>query len=136
MNDRSSRNILIVEDHLQMRTMLKTILVSFGFKKVLQASDGIEALSLIKEADLVSRDRLHLVISDWNMPKMSGLDLLTAVRSDRRHKNLPFIMLTSQAEQDSVLDAMKAGVTDYLVKPFTPKVLEQKLEGVFPELFP
>lgn len=118
------RRILIVDDLGSMRKVLKKLLESIGFSDVSEARDASEALSKLK------LERFDLVISDWNMPTMTGLDLLALIRNDPRNREVPFIMLTAVADKESVENAMSGGVSEYLTKPFTQDDLEKKLERV------
>ncbi|HBT04124.1 MAG TPA: response regulator, partial [Thermodesulfobacterium commune] len=107
-----------------MRKIIKNILTQLGFKNILEADDGSSALELLK------KEKIDLIISDWNMPKMSGLDLLKAVRNDPNLKDILFVMVTAEAQKDNVIEAIKHGVNQYIVKPFTPETLKEKLEKV------
>jgi FOG: CheY-like receiver len=117
--------ILIVDDFSTMRKIIRNILTQLGFKNILEADDGTTALEILK------KEKVDLIISDWNMPKMSGLELLKAVRSDENLKDIPFIMVTAEAQKESILEAIKYKVNQYIVKPFTPETLKEKLEKVF-----
>lgn len=117
--------VLVVDDFATMRRIVKGVLKELGFKNIIEAENGKAALSELKKEDV------GLVISDWNMPEMTGLELLKAVRAQDQFKTLPFIMVTAEGQKDNVLEAVKAGVTNYIVKPFTPDTLKQKLEAVF-----
>jgi two-component system chemotaxis response regulator CheY len=101
-----------------------------GFKAIFEAVDGESALNLLIQHDL-SGERIRLVISDWNMPKMSGLDLLKKVRAAEQWANLPFVLLTSEAERDQVTEAILSGVSQYVVKPFTPKAFDEKITSAW-----
>ncbi|MBZ4681676.1 response regulator [Thermodesulfobacterium sp.] len=116
--------ILVVDDFATMRKIIKNILTQLGFKNILEADDGSSALELLK------KEKIDLIISDWNMPKMSGLDLLKAVRNDPNLKDILFVMVTAEAQKDNVIEAIKHGVNQYIVKPFTPETLKEKLEKV------
>lgn len=116
--------ILIVDDFSTMRKIIRNILTQLGFKNILEADDGTTAL------EILSKEKVDLVISDWNMPKMSGLELLKAVRSNEAIKDLPFIMVTAEAQKENILEAIKYKVNQYIVKPFTPETLKEKLEKV------
>jgi two-component system chemotaxis response regulator CheY len=118
------RRILIVDDLGAMRKVLRRLLESLGFSEVSEARDASEALSKLK------LERFDLVISDWNMPSMSGLDLLTQMRNDPKNREVPFIMLTAVADKKSVENAMSRGVSEYLTKPFSQRDLEKKLERI------
>ncbi len=117
--------ILVVDDFATMRKIIKNILTQLGFKNILEADDGTTALEILK------KEKVDLIISDWNMPKMSGLELLKAVRSNEETKDIPFIMVTAEAQKENILEAIKYKVSQYIVKPFTPETLKEKLEKVF-----
>jgi two-component system, chemotaxis family, chemotaxis protein CheY len=117
--------VLVVDDQLAMRTLTRSTLIQLGFTDVADASDGEEALKA-----LVGKPA-HLVISDYNMPKMDGLGLLRAVRAHPPIAQTAFIMLTGRADRDLVQRAVQFGVNNYLVKPFTAADLKSKIEQVF-----
>jgi two-component system chemotaxis response regulator CheY len=117
--------ILIVDDFSTMRKIIRNILTQLGFKNILEADDGTTALEILK------KEKVDLIISDWNMPKMSGLELLKAVRSDENLKDVPFVMVTAEAQKENILEAIKYKVNQYIVKPFTPETLKEKLEKIF-----
>lgn len=117
--------ILIVDDFNTMRRIVKTCLKQLGFENVTEAEDGQVALSKLQLG------QFKLVISDWNMPNMMGIDLLKAVRSDEKLKTIPFIMITAEGQKENILEAAKSGVSNYIVKPFTADTLQQKLDVVF-----
>ncbi|MFZ5776209.1 MAG: response regulator [Thermodesulfobacteriota bacterium] len=117
--------ILVVDDFATMRRIVKNILTQLGFKNIIEADDGTTALDVLKA------EKIGLIISDWNMPKMTGLDLLKAVRSDASMANTPFIMVTAEAQQDNIILAVKAKVSQYIVKPFTAETLAEKLTKIF-----
>ncbi|MCU4138283.1 MAG: CheY-like REC domain [Thermodesulfobacteria bacterium] len=117
--------ILVVDDFKTMRKIIKNILTQLGFKNIIEADDGTTALELLK------KQKVDLIISDWNMPKMNGLELLKTVRSDDNLKDIRFIMVTAEAQKESVIEAIKHGVNQYVIKPFTPETLKEKLEKVF-----
>ncbi len=123
----SNKRVLLVDDLANVRRVMKRILKQIGFTKVTEADDGSTAL-----AELEKRE-VDLIISDWNMPKVSGLELLKAVRSDESMKDTPFLMVTVEAQKDNVLEAVQAGVTNYIVKPFTAEDIKEKLEQIFKE---
>lgn len=112
-------NILIVDDSKTMRTIIKRSVDSLGSFNVIEAGDGAVALQQFQESSF------DVVLSDWNMPNMDGLEFLTAVRGI--NKDIPFIMITTEAERSRVVTAIQAGVSDYLTKPFTPEDLQAKL---------
>lgn len=117
--------ILVVDDFSTMRRIVKTCLRQLGFENVTEAEDGAIALQKLKTSSF------SLVISDWNMPNMMGIELLKAVRGDESLKKIPFVMVTAEAQQENVIEAAKAGVSNYIIKPFTADMLQQKLEAVF-----
>jgi len=117
--------ILVVDDFATMRRIVKGVLKKLGFKNIIEAENGKTALSKLKKEDV------GLVISDWNMPEMTGLELLKAVKTEEKFKDLPFIMLTAEGQKDCVIEAVKAGVINFIVKPFTPDTLKEKLNAVF-----
>jgi two-component system chemotaxis response regulator CheY len=117
--------ILIVDDFATMRKIIRNILTQLGFKNILEADDGTTALEILK------KEKVDLIISDWNMPKMSGIELLKAVRSDENLKDVPFVMVTAEAQKENILEAIKYKVNQYIVKPFTPETLKEKLDKVF-----
>lgn len=116
--------VLVVDDFATMRKIEKNILGQLGIKNVDEADDGSTALPKIQQ------NQYDVVLMDWNMPQMSGLELLKAVRSDPNTKNVPVIMVTAEALKDNIVAAAQAGVNDYVVKPFTAAVLEEKLKKV------
>jgi len=117
--------ILIVDDFATMRKILKNILKQLGFKNIIEADDGKSALKILK------KENFDLILSDWNMPVISGLELLNKVKSDNELKNIPFVMVTAEAQKDNILEAVKAGVNSYIVKPFTPETVGEKLNKIF-----
>lgn len=113
--------ILIVDDFATMRRILKNILKKIGFTHIIEAEDGSNALKVLE------KEKVDLVISDWNMPKMSGIEFLKAVRSNTAFKDLPFLMVTAEAQKQNIIEAVQAGVSNYVVKPFTEEVITEKL---------
>jgi two-component system, chemotaxis family, chemotaxis protein CheY len=120
-----SMKILIVDDFATMRRIMKNILKQIGFSNIIEADDGTTALEELK------KNAVDLIISDWNMPKMTGLDLLKSVRGSDGLKDVPFLMVTAEAQKQNVIDAVQAGVTNYVVKPFTAEAISEKLEKIF-----
>jgi two-component system, chemotaxis family, chemotaxis protein CheY len=118
--------VLVVDDMLTMRKIVVKVCKDIGFTDLLEAADGAKAWDALAAA----APPVGLVISDWNMPNMSGLDFLKKVRADARFAKLPFILVTAEAEQHQVVEAIKAGVNNYVVKPFTPDQLKDKIEAV------
>jgi two-component system, chemotaxis family, chemotaxis protein CheY len=120
----TSIKVMIVDDFATMRRIVKGILKQLGFSKIIEAEDGSAALLELK------KNPVGLIVSDWNMPKMSGLDLLKAVRGDASLKHIPFVMVTAEGQKENVIEAVKAGVSNYIMKPFTPETFSEKLEKV------
>jgi two-component system chemotaxis response regulator CheY len=123
MNVANQRNlkILVVDDFSLMRKMLRKLLSSIGFQHVVEARDAAEAIHRLEH------DRFDLIFSDWNMPSMSGQELLEFVRNSESLKHTPFIMITVQADKETVTRAKECGVSQYLAKPFTAEELERKV---------
>ncbi|MFO7761316.1 MAG: response regulator [Thermodesulfobacteriota bacterium] len=117
--------ILVVDDFSTMRRIIKNILNQLGFKNIVEADDGTTALETLKS------EQVDMIISDWNMPKMTGLDLLKKVRADPEIADLPFIMVTAEAQQNNIILAVKAKVSQYIVKPFTADTLGDKINKIF-----
>ncbi len=117
-------SILIVDDYKTMLRIIRNLLKQLGFNSVDEAIDGSSALTKLRDKDF------GLVISDWNMEPMSGLQLLKEVRSDVKLKELPFIMITAESKSENVIAAKEAGVSNYLVKPFNAATLKGKLTTV------
>jgi two-component system chemotaxis response regulator CheY len=117
--------LLVVDDSSTMRRIIKNTLARLGHKDVIEGADGVEgwdALNKNPDADML--------ITDWNMPNMNGLELVKKVRADERFVDLPIIMVTTEGGKAEVVTALKAGVNNYIVKPFTPQVLKEKLGAV------
>jgi two-component system, chemotaxis family, chemotaxis protein CheY len=117
--------ILIVDDYKTMLRIIRNLLKQLGFENVDEAVDGSSALKSLRDKDY------GLVISDWNMEPMTGLQLLREVRADGKLKHIPFIMVTAESKTENVIAAKEAGVTNYIVKPFNAETLKQKLVTVF-----
>jgi len=117
-------NILIVDDYKTMLRIIENLLKQLGFKNVLQATDGSMALKVLRETPC------GLVISDWNMEPMTGLQFLKEVRADEKLKGTPFIMVTAESKVENVAAAKEAGVNNYIVKPFNAETLKQKISAV------
>jgi len=116
--------VLVIDDFATMRKIEKNILGQLGIKNVDEADDGSTALPKLQA------NKYDIVLLDWNMPTMTGLELLKAVRSDENLKSLPVIMVTAEALKDNIVAAAQAGVNDYIVKPFTAGTLEEKIKKV------
>lgn len=117
--------ILVVDDMATMRRIIKGLLEQLGFKNIDEAEDGKVALQKLKTT------KYDFVITDWNMPNMTGLELVQEIRKDPELKHLPVLMVTAEAKKENVLLAIKAGVNNYIVKPFTAEVLKEKIEKIF-----
>ena len=114
--------ILTVDDSSTMRRIIKNTLNRLGYTDVVEAEHGVDALAKMAGVELV--------LTDWNMPEMDGLTFVKALRSNPQYKDIPIIMVTTEAAKKEILEAIKAGVTDYIVKPFTPDTLREKIERV------
>jgi two-component system, chemotaxis family, chemotaxis protein CheY len=121
--------VLLVDDFEVVRLMIKTALLDLGFINVEEAANGKIALAKLEVAHR-SGNPFDIVFCDWNMPDLSGLDVLEVCRKDMRFSDLPFVMVTAQAEQESVSRALKAGANDYIVKPIAPEALAQKVTRI------
>ncbi|MFG1480368.1 response regulator [Xanthobacter sp. V4C-4] len=117
--------ILVVDDYKTMVRIIRNLLKQIGFEDVDEAADGTEALAKLKERNY------GLVISDWNMEPMTGYELLKRVRGDDALSSIPFIMITAEAKSENVIAAKKAGVNNYIVKPFNAQTLKGKIDAVF-----
>jgi two-component system, chemotaxis family, chemotaxis protein CheY len=118
--------ILVVDDMSTMRKIVTKSCQALGFTDFIDAADGALAFNALES----STTPVGLIISDWNMPNCSGLDFLKKVRADSRFKNLPFILVTAESEKDQIIEAIKSGVSGYVIKPFTPDILAKKMEEV------
>lgn len=117
--------ILIVDDFSTMRRIIKNLLRDLGFSNTAEADDGATALPMLQNGNF------DFLVTDWNMPGMTGIDLLKAVRADDRLKDMPILMVTAEAKRDQIVQAAQAGVNGYVVKPFTAAVLKEKIEKIF-----
>ena len=117
---------LVVDDFATMRRIIRKILKDLQFQDVLEAENGADALKLL------ATNKVDLIVSDWNMPVMTGLEFLKRVRADDRLKSLPFLMVTAEAQKENIFEAVQAKVSNYIVKPFTPAILEEKLAKILP----
>ena len=115
---------LVVDDFSTMRRIIKNLLHDLGYQNVVEADDGTTALPMLKAGDI------GFLITDWNMPGMAGLDLLKAVRSDPNLAKLPVLMLTAEAKREQIVEAAQAGVSGYVIKPFTAETLKEKLDKI------
>lgn len=115
------------------RELVKSQLKAMGYKNIVEASDGEQALTAVNKA-MEAGQPIQLVISDWNMPNLTGLEFLKQIRANAKYTKLPFILLTSETERDQVTEAILAGVNQYIVKPFSPKSFEDKIKAVWTKL--
>ena len=120
--------ILVVDDFATMRKVVRNLLKQSGYENIVEAEDGVVAMKVLKT------QKIDFVISDWNMPNMSGLELLKVVRADAELAKTPFLMVTAEALQDNVVAAVKAGVSNYIVKPFTAEVLSEKIQKIMEKI--
>lgn len=117
--------ILVVDDFSTMRRIVRNLLRDLGFTNIEEADDGNTALPMLRNG------KFDFLVTDWNMPGMSGMELLKAVRADENLKSLPILMVTAEAKRDQIVAAAQAGVNGYVVKPFTAAVLKDKIEKIF-----
>jgi len=120
----SDLKILAVDDSPTMRRIIINTLKRAGYSEVLEAKDGKEALAKIKVEDI------NFVITDWNMPEMNGLELVKYLRATAEYSDMPILMVTTRSVKDDILEAMRAGVNNYIVKPFTPETLKEKIQYI------
>lgn len=119
---------LVVDDFSTMRRIVRNLLKELGFTNVDEAEDGVAALGKLKGGNF------EFVVSDWNMPNMTGIELLKAIRADASLKHLPVLMVTAEAKKENIIEAAQAGASGYVVKPFTAATLEEKLNKVFEKM--
>ncbi|HEU4623184.1 MAG TPA: chemotaxis response regulator CheY [Steroidobacteraceae bacterium] len=115
---------LVVDDYSTMRRIIKNLLHDLGYANVTEADDGNTALPLLQNGNF------DFLITDWNMPGMAGLDLLKAVRANEKLKKLPVLMLTAEAKREQIVEAAQAGVSGYVIKPFTAQTLKEKIDKI------
>ncbi|WP_022661887.1 chemotaxis response regulator CheY [Paucidesulfovibrio longus] len=125
MKKNPKMRILVVDDFSTMRRIIKNILRQLGYENVVEADDGTTAW------EVLNKDNIDFIISDWNMPKMTGIELLRKVRGSEEYVDLPFLMVTAEAQQENIIEAVQAKVNNYIVKPFTPETLGQKIDKIF-----
>ena len=117
--------ILVVDDFSTMRRIVKNLLSDLGFNNTVEAEDGHSALAVLRQ------DAVELVVTDWNMPGMTGIELLREIRADAKFRGLPVLMVTAEAKREQIIEAAQAGVNGYIIKPFTAATLEDKLAKIF-----
>ena len=118
--------ILVVDDFATMRRIITNVLRQLGFENIVEAEDGAKALQIMES------EKIDFVVTDWNMPEMSGLDLLKAIRAKSDKDTLPVLMVTAEALQENIVAAARAGVNNYIIKPFDAKTLSEKINKIFP----
>jgi len=121
----SNLKFLVVDDFATMRRIIRNLLKELGFSNVDEAEDGVNALLKLRS------ERYDFVVSDWNMPNMTGIDLLRNIRADEQLKDLPVLMVTAEAKKENIIAAAQAGASGYVVKPFTATTLDEKLKKIF-----
>ena len=117
--------VLIVDDFSTMRRIIKNIMRQLGFNNIVEADDGTTAW------DTLNKDKIDFIVSDWNMPQMTGIELLRKVRASEEFSDMPFLMVTAEAQQENIIEAVQAKVSNYIVKPFTAETLGQKIDKIF-----
>ena len=131
----ANTKFLVVDDFKTMRSIVKKTLQNMGFSEIMEAEDGAQAFQLMTQEAAAGKP-FQCVVCDWNMPNMSGLELLKKVRVDATYKAVPFVLVTAENEQKQVIEAAKAGVSNYIVKPFTPNDFQAKMAMVYKKHFP
>ncbi len=116
-----SHSIITVDDSSTMRRIIKNTLQKLGFSNILEAEHGVEAL------EVLSKNEVDIIITDWNMPEMDGLTFVKTLRLDPKYLDTPILMVTTEAAKEDILTALKNGVNNYVVKPFTPEILQEKV---------
>lgn len=120
-----SMKVLVVDDMVTMRRIVKNVLKQLGFSNIDEAENGQDGLQKLKAG------KYDFVVSDWNMPVMTGIDMLRAIRADEQLKAIPVLMVTAEAQQKNLVEAVQAGVSNYIVKPFTAETMQEKLAKIF-----
>lgn len=123
--DPTNMRVLVVDDFSTMRRIVKNILRQIGFNNVVEADDGTTAW------EVINKEKIEFIVSDWNMPQMTGIELLRKVRSSEQYANTPFLMVTAEAQQENIIEAVQAKVSNYIVKPFTAETMKQKIDKIF-----
>jgi len=120
--------ILVVDDSATMRQIVRNSLKELGYTNIIEADGGLEALDLLKE------ESIDFVVTDWNMPDLTGIELLKNIRADEFLARLPVLMVTAEARKECVVEAVKAGVNNFIIKPFTTQIMEQKIMQIYSKL--
>lgn len=121
----TNMRVLVVDDFSTMRRIIKNILRQLDLNNVVEADDGTTAW------EILNKDHIDFIVSDWNMPQMTGIELLRKVRASEAYAHLPFLMVTAEAQQANIIEAAQAGVSNYIVKPFTAETMKQKIDKIF-----
>ncbi len=121
----TSMSVLVVDDFATMRRIIANVLKQLGYETIHEAEDGTKALQVLET------EKVDFVITDWNMPQMSGLDLLMAIRASEDKKHIPVLMVTAEAQQENIVKAAQAGVNNYIIKPFDAQTLSEKIKKIF-----
>ncbi|MGZ3772285.1 MAG: response regulator [Pseudobdellovibrionaceae bacterium] len=121
--------ILLCDDMVMIRSLVKKSLIELGYKNLFEAADGKEALNLIK-AEQSKNEPFDLVFMDWNMPNMSGIEVVQICKKDPHLSNIPFIMISAERDHKNIVQALNSGVVDYIMKPFSPAVLSNKITKI------
>ena len=124
----ANMKFLVVDDFSTMRRIVRNLLKELGFANVQEAEDGVDALNKLRG------ENFDFVVSDWNMPNMTGIELLRAIRADAKLKHLPVLMVTAEAKRENIIEAAQAGASGYVVKPFTSATLDEKLKKIFEKM--
>ncbi|MDE2118580.1 MAG: chemotaxis response regulator CheY [Betaproteobacteria bacterium] len=124
----ANMKFLVVDDFSTMRRIVRNLLKELGFANVQEAEDGVDALNRLRGEDF------DFVVSDWNMPNMTGIELLRAIRSDAKLEHLPVLIVTSEAKRENIIEAAQADASGYVVKPFTAATLDKKLKKIFEKM--
>lgn len=119
------KKILIADDFAEMRMVIRSILKNIGFTNINEADGGKAVLRLLR------KQKYDLILCDWNMPDMPGVEVLRKIRSDDELKDMPFIMITAEAQKENILEALEAGVSSYIVKPFAAETVTKKINEIF-----
>lgn len=122
----TNMKFLVVDDFSTMRRIVKNLLKELGFANVMEAEDGVDGLHKLR-----SEGDFDFVVTDWNMPNMTGIELLKTIRTDPALKHLPVLMVTAEAKRENIIEAAQAGASGYVVKPFTANTLDEKLKKIF-----
>jgi len=128
MSPTTDMKVLVVDDFPTMRRIVRNTIKQLGFNNIVEAADGVDALEKLKIGGI------DFVITDWNMPNMTGFELLKAIRADAAMSDTPVLLVTAEADKENVIQAAQAGVNNYIVKPFTVGVMEEKIKKIFPDI--